>query len=263
MKFVALALVVLLAVGSQAASLQADAPSSLAHIRAAADVYMTQAKESAIRALDQLDDTPYQELKVALAQRLEDMHNNIKQLQSQVSPMTDSVVSTISDATAELRASIAADIEALKAELEPKRAKLREVLEKHMEEYRTHLEPILKEYHAKHNAEMEELRTKMEPVMEELRQKIATNVDETRAALVPIVEAVRTKLVERVEALKAMAAPYVEEYKEHIRQAYNQAQGVNTEQLTGLREKLTPLAEEIKQKMQAMAAIIGETFNKN
>lgn len=49
--------------GSQAASLQADAPSQLAHIRAAADVYFTQAKEAAKRALNQLDDTEYKELK--------------------------------------------------------------------------------------------------------------------------------------------------------------------------------------------------------
>lgn len=49
--------------GSQAASLQADAPSQLAQIRSAADVYMTQVKQGLIKALDQLDDTPYQELK--------------------------------------------------------------------------------------------------------------------------------------------------------------------------------------------------------
>lgn len=49
--------------GSQAASLQADAPSQLDQIRSAADVYMTQAKQGLIKALDQLDDSPYQELK--------------------------------------------------------------------------------------------------------------------------------------------------------------------------------------------------------
>lgn len=90
MKFVALALAVLLAVGefkkqsfqnpgirctcltfffstvtlgSQAASLQADAPSQLAQIRSAIDVYMTQAKDGAIKALDQLDGTQYEEMK--------------------------------------------------------------------------------------------------------------------------------------------------------------------------------------------------------
>lgn len=49
--------------GSQGAALQADAPSQLAHVRAAMDVYLTQVKDSAKRALDQLDDTEYKELK--------------------------------------------------------------------------------------------------------------------------------------------------------------------------------------------------------
>lgn len=46
-----------------ASLLQADAPSQLAHVRAAMDVYLTQVKDSAKRALDQLDDAEYKELK--------------------------------------------------------------------------------------------------------------------------------------------------------------------------------------------------------
>merc|ERR1711915_34895 len=150
MKFVALALALLLAVGSQGASLQADAPSQLAHVRAAMDVYMTQVKESAKRALDQLDDTEYKELKEHMSQRLEDMHTRIKALQTSVSPVTDSVVKTLADATAGFRAAVEADIETLKAELAPKRAALKEVLDRHIQEYSTQLEPIVSEYYAKH-----------------------------------------------------------------------------------------------------------------
>ncbi|XP_017286149.1 apolipoprotein A-Ib [Kryptolebias marmoratus] len=263
MKFVALALALLLAVGSQAASLQADAPSQLDQIRSAVDVYLTQARESAIKALDQLDGTEYESMKGTVAQRLNDMHTQLKQLQSQVSPMTDSVVSSISDATAEVRASIVSDIEALKTELEPMRAKLREVVNKHLEEYRTHMEPVLKEYQAKHNEEMEALKTKMEPIMAELRQKIATNVEETKEALVPIVEAVRTKLTQRLESLKEMAAPFVEEYKEYLKKSYDNAQNINAEELEQLRGKIQPLAEEIKTKFTAIVGLITETFNKN
>ncbi|WP_289449418.1 hypothetical protein, partial [Klebsiella pneumoniae] len=136
MKFVALALALLLAVGSQAASLQADAPSQLAHLRAALDVYLTQVKDSANRALDQLDDTEYKELKASLSQRLETMHTQIKALQGSVSPVTDNIVATISDATADFRTSVMNDIDALKADLEPKRIALRDVINKHIEEYR-------------------------------------------------------------------------------------------------------------------------------
>lgn len=49
--------------GSHAASMQADAPSQLAHIRTVMDIYLVQVKDSAKKALDQLDGTDYSELK--------------------------------------------------------------------------------------------------------------------------------------------------------------------------------------------------------
>lgn len=49
--------------GSQAASLMADAPSELSHIRAVLDTYMDSAKESARKALAALDDPEYNDLK--------------------------------------------------------------------------------------------------------------------------------------------------------------------------------------------------------
>ncbi|XP_035536036.1 LOW QUALITY PROTEIN: apolipoprotein A-I-like [Morone saxatilis] len=263
MKFAALALALLLAVGSHAASLQADAPSQLAHVRAAMDVYLTQVKDSANKALDQLDDTEYKELKATLSQRLEDMYNQVKTLQGAVSPMTDSVVSTISDATAEFRASVLADIEALKADLAPKQVQLKEVIDKHISEYRTLMDPILTEYYAKHTADMEALKLKMEPIVEELRTKISTNVEETKTALMPIVESVRDKLQERLESLKAMASPYVEEYKEQLKQAYNQAQNINADEITTLKDKITPLAEEVKAKLQEIFEAIAASITKN
>ncbi|XP_003449376.1 apolipoprotein A-I [Oreochromis niloticus] len=263
MKFVALALTLLLAVGSQAASLQADAPSQLAQIRSAVDVYLTQAKEGAIKALDQLDDTPYQEFKVILAQRLEDLHTQVKALQGSVAPVTDSVFTTVSEATAELRSNIATDIEALRTELEPKRAHLREVIDRHIEDYRSRLQPVISEYYAKHTAEMDELKTKLEPIMTELREKIRTNVEETKAALTPIVESIRARVATHVEQAKAMLAPYVEEYKEQLRQAYDHAHNIRAEDLTALRAKINPLAEDIKTKLQQIFAILSETFTKS
>merc|ERR1711951_17288 len=250
MKFVALAL----------ALLQADAPSQLAHVRAAMDVYLTQVKESAKRALDQLDDTEYKELKEQLSQRLEDMHTQIKTLQTSVSPVTDGIVKTISDATAGFRAAVEADLETLRTELEPKRAALKEVLDRHIQEYTAHLEPVVSEHYAKHTAEMEALRAKLEPIMEELRAKIAVNLEETKAAMAPIVEAVRTKVSERLEELKTMAKPYVDEYKDQARQMYDQAKSIKTEDLTALKEKIAPLAEEVKTKLQQIMEIVIASF---
>lgn len=48
---------------SQAATVPNDTPSQLAHIRAAVDVYLTQVKEVAKRALGPLEDTEYKALK--------------------------------------------------------------------------------------------------------------------------------------------------------------------------------------------------------
>uniref|UniRef100_A0AAQ4PL57 Apolipoprotein A-Ib n=1 Tax=Gasterosteus aculeatus aculeatus TaxID=481459 RepID=A0AAQ4PL57_GASAC len=253
MKFVALALALLLAVGSHAASLQADAPSQLDHVRAAMDVYLTQVKESAKKALDHLDDAEYKDLKDRLSQRIEDMHVQVKALQGSVSPITDSVVSTIADATSDFRASVMAD-------LAPKRAALKEVIDRHVDQYRTILEPIISEYSAKHSADMEALRGKMQPIVADLQNKVSVNVEETKAALIPIVEAVRTKLSERLEQLKTMVGPYVEEYKDQMRSAYQQAQGVKAEDLAALREKIAPLAEDIKVKMQAIFGLITESI---
>merc|ERR1712212_1348007 len=241
MKFVALALALLLAVGTQGASLQADAPSQLAHIRAAMDVYMTQVKESAKKALDQLDDTEYKAVKEQMSQRLEDMHNQIKALQTSVSPVTDSVVKTISDATAGLRAAIEADVETLKTDLEPKRIALKEVIDRHIAQYSAQLEPLVAEHYAKHVTEMDALKTKLEP----------------------IVEAVRAKVSERLEELKNMAKPYVDEYKDQMKQAYDQAKGIKTEDLTALKDKIAPLAEDVKTKLQMMAEIIMASVNQS
>merc|ERR1712212_890204 len=241
MKFVALALALLLAVGTQGASLQADAPSQLAHIRAAMDVYMTQVKESAKKALDQLDDTEYKAVKEQMSQRLEDMHNQIKALQTSVSPVTDSVVKTISDATAGLRAAIEADVETLKTDLEPKRIALKEVIDRHIAQYSAQLEPLIAEHYAKHVTEMDALKTKLEPIVEDLRAKVAVNIEETKNAMMPIVEAVRAKVSERLEELKNMAKPYVDEYKDQI----------------------APLAEDVKTKLQMMAEIIMASVNQS
>ncbi|KAM6932466.1 apolipoprotein A-I-like [Lycodopsis pacificus] len=263
MKFVALTLALLLAVGSQAATLQSDAPTQLAHARSVMNMYLDQVKASATRALEQLDDTEHKALKAHLSTRIDEMYTQIKAMQAAAAPITDNVVSTIADATAEFRASVIADIDALKVDLEPKRAALREVIHRHIEQYRVALEPIITEYSAKHAADMEGLKAKLDPIVEDLRNKIATNVEETKAALIPIVESVRAKLAERLEQVKVMVGPYVEEYKDQMKQAYAQVQNVKAEDLTTLREQIAPLADDIKVKLNAIFQHISASIQKN
>ncbi|AWO99325.1 Apolipoprotein AI isoform 6 [Scophthalmus maximus] len=263
MKFVALTLALLLAVGSQAASLQADAPSQLEHARVVMDLYLTQVKESAKKALDQLDDTEYKTLKESMSLRLDDLHAQIKVLQGAVSPVTDSVVSTIVDATADFQASVINDINTLKAELEPKRLELKEVLENHIADYRLQLEPIIKEYFEKHTTEMEALKIRLEPIVEQMRAKVATNVEETKAVLMPMVESVRSKLTERLDSLRQIVSPYVDEYKEQLKKAYGQAQSISPEDIQALKDKVTPMAEDIKVQLTSIFEAVSALFNKS
>ncbi|XP_061683189.1 apolipoprotein A-Ib [Syngnathoides biaculeatus] len=263
MKFVTLAVTLLLAIGSQAASVQVDQPSPLAHVRAAADVYLTQIKESAKRALDQLDDTEYKDFKVLLSSHLDELHTQIKTLQGSVSPITDGVASTLAEITQQFRHDVQVDIDALKAEIEPQKTKLKEIIDKHIEEYRVLLEPVITEYHATHTAQIEALKTKLEPIIEDLKDKVTLNVEETKGALIPIIESVRNKIGARLLDLKENIKPYVDDYKDQFKQAYNQAKSIKSEDLSALTEKISPLVEEIKGKFQNIFEIVFATFNKS
>lgn len=198
-----------------------------------------------------------------LAQRVDDIHSQIKTLQGSVSPVTDTVVATISDATNDLRTSIQNDFKTLQDETAAQRQHLREVVEKHLNEYRTLLQPIVDEYQAKHKEEMDALKLKLDPVMEQLNKKIAVNVEETKSALVPIVDRVHTKLAEYIEQIKAAVNPYVTEYKEELRDTYNRAMSLTSDDINVMKDKIDPIVEEIKEKVGTIGQIITSTFAKN
>ncbi|KAK6296902.1 hypothetical protein J4Q44_G00330440 [Coregonus suidteri] len=235
MKFLALALTILLAAGTQAVPMQADAPSQLEHVKAAMMVYMTQVKETAQRSIDLLDDTEYKEYKQQLSQSLDNLQQYAQSASQSLAPYSEAFGTQLTDATAAVRAEVMKDVEELRTQLEPKRAELKAVLEKHMEEYREKLEPLIKEHIDQRRTEMEAFRVKMEPVVEEMRAKVSANVEETKAKLMPIVETVRAKLTERLEELRTLAAPYAEEYKEQMIKAVEE-----------VREKVVPLTEDFK-----------------
>lgn len=207
--------------------------------------------------------TPLFSPRAEIVQHLDDVHNQIKSLQSAISPMTDSVIGTLADATSDVRASLVNDVDTMRTDLQEKRAALETVIAKHVEEYRKQIEPFVQEQMTRHRAQMEELKTRLEPFMEELRGKIATNVEETKTALMPIVEAVKAKITERVENVRAMAAPYVQEYQEQARSAYAQAKTMDASKLTDMQAKIAPLAEDIKAKLQSMFEIILSNINTN
>ncbi|KAG5284215.1 hypothetical protein AALO_G00024180 [Alosa alosa] len=252
MKFVALALTLLLAVGSQARALQADAPSQLEHYRAATLVYLTQIKETAMATLDHLDGTEYEQYKQKLTESLDQLQTYAKSASESLTPYTDTFSAQLLEATRALRERVVADVDNLRTQLEPHRVELQAVMQKHVEEYRQKLEPIFQEYSAKNRAEVEALRAQLEPLMVEMRQKVAVNVEETKSKLEPMVEVVRAKLTQRLEELRTMAAPYAEEYKEQLVKVAGNLHEQLTPHAENLQAKAAPVFEDLKTKFMSL-----------
>ncbi|KAK7883141.1 hypothetical protein WMY93_029315 [Mugilogobius chulae] len=249
MKFVALALA-LLAVGCHGAALQADAPSHLEHARGLMRLYLDSIKTSLENIAGKIDD---EAAKNAILTRTNFIHEQILKLQEQVAPFTDSAVSTLDDATRDLRASIQTDIDTLKAELEPMRAELHTVVNNHIEEYKALLQPHLDEYTKKHEADVAAWKEKLKPVMTELQEKIDKNVEETKSKLMPIIEKIRGKITERVMAVKEMVEPYVQDYKDQMKTYYDQASTLKETNFDEVREKLMPHLTAVKDNLSKLA----------
>lgn len=227
------------------------------------DMALTQAKESVKRALDGLDDTEYAEFKNTVNMQLDEMYNQFKILQESTMPVTDSIVATITEATAEFYDSFIEDMKSLNTEIEPMRAHLRETIIRHLTQYREKMEPIIRDLHATHKAEMERMRIRVEPLVDEMKVLVNANVEETKAALMPIVEAVRTRLSTHLENLKKVLTPYAEEYKDQINGVWDQARNIDASEITALKIKIEPMAEDIKTKFNEIIEAITAMVNKN
>ncbi|KAM9853525.1 apolipoprotein A-I-like [Aulostomus maculatus] len=258
MKFVSLALCLLLAVGSYA-----DVPSQLEQIRSVMDVFLTQVKDGVKQALDQVDEAEYQDFKVQMMQRLDDAHIQIKTVQSSVSPVVDGIAKTFSEAFEPVYQSISTDVESLKTSLEPQRTALKQVLDKHIEEYRLTMMPVLNEYKAQNAKIMSEMMSKFQAMIETLKGQMAVNIEETKDAMMPIVDAVRGKISKRVTELKDLIKPYVDEYKDQMQRAIDQAKSVTGEDMEALRAKIAPLAEDIKEKFRMIADIVVASYSQS
>ncbi|KAJ8280227.1 hypothetical protein GJAV_G00052070 [Gymnothorax javanicus] len=148
MKFVALALTILLAAGSQARFLQADAPppSPLEQIRSAGGLYLDEVKKVFQKALDHLDDTKYADQKGKISQFLDDIQAKIKTGSDYMAPYTDAFAVQAMEATKDMREKFTAEVASLKEKIKPMGEELKAVVDKHIQEYREKLEPVIKEY---------------------------------------------------------------------------------------------------------------------
>ncbi|XP_035808215.2 apolipoprotein A-Ib [Amphiprion ocellaris] len=234
MKFAAL--VLLLAVGSQAASLQADAPDQIAQFRA-------KLKEGAIRVLAPLDGTTY---KANKDHAIEVADSRL----GQAIEMGQTAFSAASDATAGIRGTIVSDIQKLQADLADQAEKVRENVLKHVQDYIAALTP-LKEHLESKKADIEELKAKVTSVVENIGEKVPTNWEETRGSLMPIVQKVKDQLTVRGQEARAQIEPYVKEYMETA-QGYIENPG----------DKAAPALEELKTKLSTYFAAMVESLNK-
>ncbi|KAL6467715.1 hypothetical protein MHYP_G00233920 [Metynnis hypsauchen] len=258
MKFVALALAILLAAGCQARSMQADAPTQYEQIRSAVVTYLGQVKETAEKAIDRLDDAEYKDVKDRLTLSLTRIETFLETASESLKPVRETFGPQLLEAFAGLREKVEKDVEELRTELAPKREALREVVKKHIDQYREKLEPLLKEYAEKNREQMEYFRGKFEPVLKELRELIKTNMEETKSKLTPIVEVLVKRGRERLEELKQALDPYIQEYREQagttftsLRDQYDSGE---------LQKKISDLIKEVRPQLEKIAESVQKAF---
>ncbi|KAL7851492.1 hypothetical protein AOLI_G00218480 [Acnodon oligacanthus] len=258
MKFVALALAILLAAGCQARSMQADVPTQYEQIRSAVVTYLGQVKETAQKAIDRLDDAEYKEVKDRLTLSLTRIENFLEYASESLKPVRETFGPQLLESFSGLLEKAEKDVEELHTELEPKREALREVVKKHIDEYRAKLEPLLKEYAEKNREQMEYFRGKFEPVLKEMRELIKTNVEETKSKLTPIVEVLVNKGRERLKDLKQAIDPYIQEYRE---QAGSSLTNLRNQYESGeLQKKISGLIEEVRPQLEKIAESVQKAF---
>ncbi|XP_060718718.1 apolipoprotein A-I-like [Tachysurus vachellii] len=257
MKVVALALTLLLALGCHARTLQADAPTQLEHYKAVASVYLTQVKDQAYKALENLDRGDYEQYKLKLTQSLDNLQKYADSTSSSLKPFATQLV----EGTQAVHNYFLKELDDLHAKVEPHRAELRQAIEKHLDEYGERLIPIFRDYMVDNQKEINALRQKLQPALDDLKAKVDTNIEETKTKLAPIVEAVRGKLTERLQNLKDLASPVAEEYKEHMLKAIEDVKGKLAPHTTQLQSQIEPYMETLRAKFQSIYESVAQALH--
>ncbi|KAF5896576.1 apolipoprotein A-I, partial [Clarias magur] len=246
MKFVALALTLLLALGCHARTLQADALTQLEHYKAVAMVYLDQVKDQAFKALENLEGNEYQQYKLKLTESLDNLQKYTD------SDALKPIAAQLTQGTQLAREFILKELDDLHKRVEPHRAELRQSIQKHLDQYRDRLIPIFQDYMADNQKELDGLRQKLQPALEDLKAKLETNFEETKTKLSPIVETVRGKLTERLQDLKDLASPVAEEYKEHMLKAVEDVKSQLAPHTTQLQGQIEPYMETLRAKFTSI-----------
>ncbi|XP_017569343.2 apolipoprotein A-I-like [Pygocentrus nattereri] len=151
MKVVVLALTLLLALGSHAHTLQADASSQQENYKAAAMVYLDQVKAHVSKALEHLEGTEYDQYKQKVTESLDKLQQYAETTSRSLSPYTTHLM----DSANQMHEHILSELENLHSKLVPIANEYKEhvlkavedVKEKlafHTAELHGHVEPFLK-----------------------------------------------------------------------------------------------------------------------
>jgi len=220
MRFVVLALAVVLAIGADAASL--DAARDTVRQR------LTSAKASLDRILDQFDGTDMAEYKAPLKEKLAAVESYLQVAQESMAPRSDAMFAQVMDSTKDFRDSVSADVTSLQAQLDPKVAALRGVVEQHIKEYVATVKDVLSMQMTKQSELMTEMQPKWGPVLTKLRGDIATNWEETRDKLRQINDNIAEYVSKYAQMAQTIATPYVQEFRDQAAQGISKARTADT-----------------------------------
>uniref|UniRef100_A0A667YD93 Uncharacterized protein n=1 Tax=Myripristis murdjan TaxID=586833 RepID=A0A667YD93_9TELE len=229
MKFMALALTLLLAVGCHAASMQSDTDSQMDDSGPALIVFLEKVKNIVENALANLSDTDHEKFKDQLSNDLDMILNLIKNLTAE--PYIYALSDLIKEATAAVHEFIHTEIHSLRTDLENRRISLRTVLRKHVNRILIKVDPIITDYARKHRAGIDALTAKLEPLVMEMITMLLIAQDNMK----PIGETV-DKLDWSLQDLRTMVETYVavqlREAITVVEQVYNEISNNLTEHLT-------------------------------
>ncbi|KAK2816629.1 hypothetical protein Q7C36_022900 [Tachysurus vachellii] len=257
MKVVALALTLLLALGCHARTLQADAPTQLEHYKAVASVYLTQVKDQAYKALENLDRDNYEQYKLTVTQNFDYfLGNYVLSPSTPLKPFADVLFRVALVVNYFLK-----ELDGLYDKVEPHRAELRQAIEKHLDEDVERLITIFHDFMADDQKEINALRQKLQPALDYLKAEVDTNIEETKTKLAPIVEAVRGKLTERLQYLNDLASPVAEEYKEHMLKAIEDVKENLATHTTQLQGQIEPYMETLRAKFRSFFEFVAQAIH--
>jgi len=239
MRFVVLALAVVLAIGADAASIDP--------YREQVQARLATVKQSLDRILDKFEGTELAPYKAPIKEKLEAVQTYLQMAQQSVAPKTDAMYTQILDATKDVRESVSADMTQLQSSLDPKILALRTGLEEHIKEYMATVKDVMTTQMTKQQALMAEMQPQWGPVLEKLRADIATNWEETRERLRPINDDIASFVSKYAQMAHGMVAPYYQEFRDQATASVGRAREADT---TQVQLKLKELGEALQAMLQ-------------